>query len=89
NLQRANIDQVAKDIQQVYHESRNLMIGLAILQVVLGWLFARSLALGITRPLEKAVNVAEAVAAGDLTTRVDDELVTRKDETGKLMHALH
>ena len=88
NLQRANIDQVAAHIQSVYQESRNLMIGLAILQVALGWLFARSLALGITRPLEKAVNVAESVAAGDLTTRVDETLVARKDETGKLMHAL-
>ncbi|WP_044529366.1 methyl-accepting chemotaxis protein [Herbaspirillum sp. B65] len=89
NLQRANIDRVAAHIQQVYQESRNLMLALAVLQVVLGWLFARSLALGITRPLEQAVDVAQAVAAGDLTTRIDDKLAARSDETGKLMHALH
>jgi len=88
-LQRANIDQVAEHIQAVYRESRNLMLGLAVLQVVLGWLFARSLALGITRPLAHAVDVAEAVANGDLTHRVDERLAAREDETGKLMHALH
>jgi len=89
NVQRANIDQVAVHIHDTYLQSRNLMLALAVLQVVLGWLFARSLALGITRPLEQAVDVAEAVAAGDLTMRVDETLAARRDETGKLMHALH
>ena len=88
NLQRAGIDQIAAHIQEVYHQSRNLMLALAVLQVVLGWLFARSLARGITRPLERAVGVAEAVAAGDLTTRIDPVLASQRDETGKLMHAL-
>ncbi|MBS4679890.1 methyl-accepting chemotaxis protein, partial [Klebsiella pneumoniae] len=88
NLQRANIDQVAVHIQDTYLQSRNLMLALAVLQVLLGWLFARSLALGITGPLKQAVDVAEAVAAGDLTMRVDETLAARRDETGKLMHAL-
>jgi len=88
NLQRAGIDQIAAHIQEVYYQSRNLMLALAVLQVVLGWLFARSLARGITRPLERAVGVAEAVAAGDLTTRIDPVLASQRDETGKLMHAL-
>ena len=88
NVQRAGIDEIAAHIQETYVESRNLMLALAVLQVVLGWLFARSLALGITRPLESAVGVAEAVAAGDLTMRIDPSLAGRRDETGKLMHAL-
>ncbi|MBP0597254.1 MCP four helix bundle domain-containing protein [Herbaspirillum sp. LeCh32-8] len=49
--------------------------------IVLGYLLTRS----IVRPLREAVRVAENVAAGDLTTRIDD---SAKDETGQLMHAL-
>ncbi|WER47760.1 methyl-accepting chemotaxis protein [Cupriavidus sp. WKF15] len=45
-------------------------------------LFSRTL----TRPLSRALNVAQTVAKGDLSTRID----TRgKDEIAALMHALH
>jgi methyl-accepting chemotaxis protein len=43
------------------------------------------LTLGITRPLRQAVSVAEAVASGDLSSKID---VTSKDETGQLLQAL-
>jgi methyl-accepting chemotaxis protein len=43
------------------------------------------LANSIVRPLTKAVNVAQSVAAGDLTVRID---VDSRDETGQLMLAL-
>ncbi|WP_411881080.1 methyl-accepting chemotaxis protein [Polaromonas sp. YR568] len=51
------------------------------LGIVLAWLLARS----ITRPLSRAVHIAQSVAAGDLTS---DIAVTSKDETGQLMQAL-
>ena len=41
--------------------------------------------LSITRPINRAVQVARTVAAGDLTSRID---VTRNDETGQLLEAL-
>ncbi|WP_050468456.1 methyl-accepting chemotaxis protein [Herbaspirillum chlorophenolicum] len=88
NVQRAGIDQIAQDIQGIYEQSRNLMLALGALLFVLGWLFAWRLAVGITRPLERAVDVAETVAAGDLTMQVDAHLASRRDETGKLLHAL-
>jgi len=49
--------------------------------IILGYLMARS----IVRPLNEAVRVAENVAAGDLTTRIEPH---SKDETGQLMVAL-
>ena len=39
----------------------------------------------ITRPLARAVHLANVVAAGDLTSKIE---VTSSDETGKLMQAL-
>ena len=56
------------------------LIALAI-GVVVGFLITRS----ITRPLQEAVEVAGAVAKGDLTQRIE---VKSKDETGQLLQAL-
>ncbi|MFL9923025.1 methyl-accepting chemotaxis protein [Herbaspirillum lusitanum] len=49
--------------------------------IILGYFLVRS----IVRPLNEAVRVAENVAGGDLTTRIE---VKSNDETGKLMQAL-
>ncbi|MBQ5965783.1 methyl-accepting chemotaxis protein [Massilia sp. ZL223] len=57
-----------------------LAVGL-VLAAVIGWLLVRA----IVGPLEKAVAIAGAVAAGDLTQHID---ATSNDETGRLLHAL-
>jgi len=49
-----------------------------------GWL-AWSIARSITRPINQAVKVAQTVAAGDLSSKVE---VTSRDETGQLLAAL-
>ena len=48
---------------------------------VFGLLISRS----VTRPIQQAVQLAQAVAAGDLTTRID---VKTTEETGQLLTAL-
>jgi len=53
----------------------------ALLTVFFAWFITRS----ITVPLNEAVDVAQRVAAGDLTSNVE---VKSKDETGQLMLAL-
>jgi methyl-accepting chemotaxis protein len=62
-----------------------LMIGVAV-ALVLGALLAWRLTVGITKPLKEALVVAEAVAAGDLTSRSMSE--PTKDEPGQLLAAL-
>jgi methyl-accepting chemotaxis protein len=52
-----------------------------MLVVVVAWLITRS----ITGPINNAVNIAETVAAGDLTVQID---AVSTDETGRLLHAL-
>ncbi|MGJ7507303.1 methyl-accepting chemotaxis protein [Variovorax sp. GT1P44] len=68
-----------------YGRARALMIGLGAFALLMGaaiaWLTTRS----ITRPIAEAVKVAETVAAGDISSRIE---VHSKDETGQLMHAL-
>jgi len=56
------------------------LAGLA-LGAMTSWLIARS----ITRPIAEAVKVAQTVAAGDLTSRIE---VRSTDETGQLLAAL-
>ena len=85
DMQRSSIDHIAASIHELYTMSRNLLIAFGALLFVAGWMFAWRLALSITRPLNQAVGIAETVAAGDLTSHIDD---SRKDETGKLLHAL-
>ncbi len=57
-----------------------MVLGLAAAGVF-GLLISRS----VTRPIQQAVQLAQAVAAGDLTTRID---VKTTDETGQLLTAL-
>jgi methyl-accepting chemotaxis protein len=65
--------QTAAGAEVTYAETRSLMIvlGLAILlgAGALAWWITRS----ITRPVRRALDVANAVAAGDLTSRIEAE----------------
>jgi methyl-accepting chemotaxis protein len=88
DVQRAGIDQIAHDIQNVYQHSRALMATLGVLLLLSGMSFAWWLATSITRPLARAVEVAQTVAAGDLSSRIDSTMAARRDETGQLLHAL-
>ena len=88
NLAAAEVTAGRREFEQSQAEAKVLLgtvIGVAALAltlgVVLAWLITRS----ITGPLVTAVDVAETVARGDLTTRLD---VSSRDETGRLLSAL-
>jgi methyl-accepting chemotaxis protein len=68
-----------------YTASRNALIIMTVLSALLSMLFGIWIIRSITRPLHQAVEVASAVAKGDLTQRIE---VTSMDETGQLLHAL-
>ena len=69
----------------LYANSRLWIIGVLVAAIFLGLFLAFFAARAIATPLQRAVVIANAVAAGDLTVRVD---VTTKDETGQLLRAL-
>src|SRR5476649_2630764 len=62
-----------------------LLLGLCALAVAIGVVFAMVITRSITVPLSGAVEVAQKVAAGELTSQV---VVEGKDETSKLLQAL-
>ena len=61
--------------------SITLMVAAAIAGVALGWRISRA----VVHPLEQAIEVASAVAQGQLNRRIE---VRSQDETGRLLQAL-
>jgi methyl-accepting chemotaxis protein len=84
-MQRASLDEHGKMIQQTQAAGMHMVEALAVLALALGALFAWLLTRAIARPIREAVQVAETVAAGDLTRRIE---ATTRDETGALLRAL-
>jgi methyl-accepting chemotaxis protein len=73
------------DAIDVYNGARILMFGIALIALFLAGLTAWTITRSITNPLRKAVNIAQSVAKGDLTSSIESG---RRDETGQLMDAL-
>jgi len=84
-LQQDSIDAAAAGIKADNQHSARMIGLLTAVAVALGALFSWLLTRGIVRPIREAVELAETVASGDLTRRID---ATTKDETGALLRAL-
>ncbi|MDQ2822666.1 MAG: methyl-accepting chemotaxis protein [Pseudomonadota bacterium] len=68
-----------------YGTARVVMIGLSVASVICGLGLAWFITRGITKPINIAVAVAQAVASGNLTSIIDSDA---RDETGILLTAL-
>ncbi|AKJ27672.1 methyl-accepting chemotaxis protein [Caldimonas brevitalea] len=77
--------QAAEDAIALYEQSRTLMIGTILAALTGGILLGVLISRGISKPLNKAVDVANRLADGDLTVKID---ATSKDETGQLLQAM-
>ncbi len=84
--ERSAINALAAEIQMRYQQSRTVLIVLGVLMLALGWAIAWLLARGITRPLARAVDVAEKVSQGDLAP--SNLLTEGRNELAQLMRAL-
>ena len=84
-IQNTGLDQTVATIRHSYETGRELLIALGVLAVVFGVVFAVWITRSITGPLRAALQVAETVSNGDLTSVI---VVDSRDETGQLMHAL-
>ncbi|RNF28071.1 membrane protein [Massilia aurea] len=88
NMQITATDGVAQSILASYASTRVILFTLGGAALLLGaacaWFISRS----ITAPLRQAVDVAERVAGGDLTSQFSRQALERGDEVGQLMSAL-
>ncbi|NKE66170.1 HAMP domain-containing protein [Ramlibacter sp. RBP-2] len=75
----------AGKIEHLRQRGELVLVVVGAAAVLLGLAVAWTLTRAITRPLRRAVALAETVAAGDLTTTV---AVDSRDETGQLLQSL-
>jgi len=73
------------EASDLYHGKTVIMLSMAAIAVLLACGFAYWITRSITRPVNHAVQVAQSVAAGDLSSHVD---VNSQDEIGQLLMAL-
>ena len=85
SLERRAIDEMSHAIDAANERSLQMGVLLTVLTLMAGACFAFFTSRSIVRPLRRALEVAETVASGDLTSRIE---VTSTDETGQLMQAL-
>ena len=79
------VQDVGKDAFSVYAATRNMLIGLGLLSIVVAFLVARFMTRSITRPIEACMEAATRIAAGDTDVTLD---ASAKDETGALQGAM-
>ena len=84
-LQKQIAMSAAAEAGATYRSTAMLMWGLGVLALALAAAVAWWITRSITRPVAKALAVANTVAAGDLTSRIE---VKTRDETGQLLQAL-
>jgi methyl-accepting chemotaxis protein len=84
-MQKDLAKQDADAAARTYAETRILMLAVGLLTLAGAGALAWWISASITRPVRRALDVANAVAAGDLTTRVEE---TSRDEMGQLLQAL-
>jgi methyl-accepting chemotaxis protein len=70
---------------KTYNDTRLLILALGVAVLAFAVAIGYWLTVSITRPVAQALQVADTVASGDLTSRID---VTRGDELGQLLAAL-
>jgi methyl-accepting chemotaxis protein len=82
----ADAAELMKEVEAAAVVSRRASTGSALLMVAAALLMAAVLTALVSRPVARLVNVAERVAAGDLSVRLD--AAARGDEIGRLAAAM-
>lgn len=77
--------QALKTSDASYKSARMIMLGLSLAALLCGFALAWFITKSITRPINIAVQVAQAVAEGNLTSTINNQA---HDETGVLLTAL-
>jgi len=85
DYQQKEMRSAYEESQSNYSTTRMGMLAIGILTIALGGFVAVFITRTITAPLQEAANVANAIASGDLTARIEAH---GNDEAGQLVNAL-
>ena len=85
DFQAGVMDRIGKEAIEQAHGAVMQVTALSVIAVLMSVVAGIFITRSIIQPLHEAVKVAQTVAAGDLTSRIE---VTSKDETGQLLVAL-
>ncbi len=85
DLQSAAVQQSIKESTDAYNKGRRIALVMLIMTLLLAAAGAFAVSKSITSPIQRAVEHAEAIAAGDLNRSIH---VTDRAETGKLLQAM-
>jgi methyl-accepting chemotaxis protein len=75
----------ARLVEETAQSSVHWLMGVWAISILVSAVFAWRVTRSIIGPITAAVRIAETVAAGDLSSRIE---ITRRDETGQLLAAL-
>jgi methyl-accepting chemotaxis protein len=84
-LQKERAQEAGAAAAKTYRDTLTLVLALGAAALALAATIAYLITVSITRPVAQALQVADTVASGDLTSRIE---VTRGDEMGQLLAAL-
>lgn len=84
-IEDAQMLSAGEQVESDFKANRILLVALALAGIVAGCVMGLYIVRSITRPLDDAVQFAEAIAEGDLTRTITCE---QRDETGVLLQAL-
>ncbi|NMM29127.1 MAG: HAMP domain-containing protein [Glaciimonas sp.] len=84
-IAREDTASVGKSFDDTVNSGKQLTAGLAAIVVILSAVCAWLATLSITRPVQRAMKIAQTVASGNLSGRIE---VSSTDETGQLLQAL-
>lgn len=85
DFQRSSMDRMGRQIEQDAADGNRFLAMFGLVITAAGVLLAWSITRSILGPLGRAVQVAETVSSGDLTSQIT---VTSTDEAGQLLKAL-
>ncbi len=83
--QETQFEAAGEKSTETYHAARNEMLIIGMIAIAAGLVLAFFITRSIVNPLHNALTIAETVAAGDLTSPIEE---TSRDEVGKLLQAL-
>lgn len=84
-FQQELMKQSGEEAQKSYESTRQQLIALSVGAIILALVLALLVTRSITRPLNEVVGVADELAQGNLTVKIE---VDSKDETGQLKQAM-